>query len=167
MSDPFADFERIVREAHKFDQGEEDDVGPEHPFDARNIHLALPSVVRSLFDSGHYAQATFEAFKFLEKEVKRHGGLKLIGKDLMMRAFSEANPPIALTTLRTETERVEQEGYRFIFAGGVLAIRNPRGHEQVVDDVDSCLDHITFVSMLLRRLAAAGYHVKSLDRLVS
>jgi glycerol uptake facilitator-like aquaporin len=37
-------------------------------------------------------------------------------------------------------------------------IRNPRGHEYaVVDDPDTCLDHLSFVSMLLRRLEAAGF----------
>jgi len=155
-------FERFVRHTHELDQSDRDLDGPEHPFDARNIHPGLPSVVRTLFDSGHYSQATFEAFKFLEKEVKRHGGLRQIGKDLMMKAFAEPSPKIALTGLATETEKVEQEGYKFIFAGGILAIRNPRGHEHVVDDVDTCLDHITFVSMLLRRLAGAGFHVKTI-----
>ena len=51
-----------------------------------------------------------------------------------------------------------QDGYRFVFAGGVKAIRNPRGHEHsVVDDPDICLDHLSFVSLLLRRLEQAGY----------
>lgn len=162
MTDRFTLFERFSRRAHELDQSTDDLGGPEHPFDARNIHPGLPTVVRTLFDSGHYSQATFEAFKFLEKEVKRHGGLTQIGKTLMMKAFAEDSPVIPLNALTTETDKVEQEGYRFIFAGGILAIRNPRGHEVIVDDVDSCLDHITFVSMLLRRLAAAGFHVKSI-----
>jgi uncharacterized protein (TIGR02391 family) len=119
--------------------------------------------VRTLFDSGHYSQATFEAFKFIEKEVRRHGGLKKIGKDLMMQTFSESTPTVSLNALSNETELSEQEGYKFLFAGGVLAIRNPRGHEpDMVDDVDVCLDHVTFASMLLRRLADAGFHVQKI-----
>jgi hypothetical protein len=37
-------------------------------------------------------------------------------------------------------------------------IRNPRAHEPtIVDDPDICLDHLSFVSLLLRRLEQAGY----------
>ena len=81
----------------------------------------------------------------------------------MMAAFSETGPRITLTSMTDESATSEQEGYKFLFSGGILAIRNPRGHEpDLVDDVDQCLDHITFVSMLLRRLAAAGFHVKGI-----
>jgi uncharacterized protein (TIGR02391 family) len=76
----------------------------------------------------------------------------------MMAAFDKNNPKLQLTPLTTISEKDEQEGYRFVFAGGVWAIRNPRGHEYSVnDDPDICLDHLSFVSMLLRRLEQAGY----------
>lgn len=132
---------------------------PLHPFDGRNIHPGLPTKVRELFDDGHYPEATFEAFKFLDKTVEKHSGLLGdTGKDLMMKAFKENAPKIKLTPLATKSEQNEQEGYKFIFAGGVIAIRNPRGHEHsVVDNPDLCLDHLSFVSMLLRRLEQAGY----------
>ena len=75
-----------------------------------------------------------------------------------MAAFDEKTPKLKLTPLISETEKDEQRGFRFIFAGGVQAIRNPRGHEYaVVDNPETCLDHLTFVSMLLRRLEVAGF----------
>ena len=160
MNEALGLFERFSRRAHELHHAAVDLGEPEHPFDARNVHFGLPNVVRSLFDSAHYSQATFEAFKFLEQEVKRHGKSGLIGKSLMMKMFSEDQPTIAINQLVTETHKVEQEGYKFLFSGGILAIRNPRGHDHVVDDIDTCLDHITFASMLLRRLAAAGFHVR-------
>jgi uncharacterized protein (TIGR02391 family) len=129
-----------------------------HPFDSRNIHPALPAKVRELFDDGYYPEATFEAFKYLDKTVEKHSGMTETGKDLMMKAFKEESPKIKLTPLITVSDKNEQEGYKFIFAGGVIAIRNPRGHEHsVVDNPDLCLDHLSFVSMLLRRLELAGY----------
>ena len=157
MRDIFRRFERIVRNAHRFSDAparrEE-----QHPFEVRDIHPALPHTVRQLFDDSHYAQATFEAFKFLDKEVKRHAGVDKTGKSLMMEAFREISPLIQLTPLSNETERNEQEGYKFIFAGAVIAIRNPRGHEyDIEDDVGTCLDHLSLVSHLLRRLEKAGY----------
>jgi uncharacterized protein (TIGR02391 family) len=129
-----------------------------HPFDSRNIHPGLPAKVHDLFDNGHYPEATFEAFKYLDKTVEKHSSISESGYKLMMTAFNENNPKLPLTPLKTISEKDEQQGYKFIFVGGVLAIRNPRGHEHsVVDNPDLCLDHLSFVSMLLRRLEQAGY----------
>ena len=124
-----------------------------HPFDTRNIHPKLPSKVRKLFDDGHFAEATSHAFKYLDKQVEKLSGLSDSGFSLMMDAFDSKKPKIKLTPLNTQSEKDEQEGYRFVFAGSMRAIRNPRAHEfSVVDDPDTCLDHLTFVSLLLRRL---------------
>jgi uncharacterized protein (TIGR02391 family) len=129
----------------------------EHPFDVRGIHEGLPQIVKRLFDDGHYAQATFEAFKFLDKEVARIAKSGLSGYKLMMDAFKDQSPAIQLTPLMTDTDRDEQKGYQFIFAGSVMAIRNPRGHEYAIkDSIDDCLDHLGLVSMLLRRIEKAG-----------
>jgi uncharacterized protein (TIGR02391 family) len=129
-----------------------------HPFDIRNIHPGLPPKVRKLFDDGHFADATFTAFKYLDKKVQQHSAIRDSGYKLMMDAFDEAKPKLQLTPLKTISEVDEQKGYRFVFAGGMWAIRNPRGHEfNVVDDPDTCLDHLSFVSMLLRRLEQSGY----------
>jgi uncharacterized protein (TIGR02391 family) len=129
-----------------------------HPFDLRNIHPGLPPKVRKLFDDGHFAESTFEACKYLDRYVSKHSKISDSGYKLMMAAFDRNNPKLQLTPLVTQSEKDEQEGYRFVFAGGVWAIRNPRGHEfSVVDDPDTCLDHLSFVSMLLRRLEQAGF----------
>jgi uncharacterized protein (TIGR02391 family) len=129
-----------------------------HPFEMRNIHHALPVKVRKLFDDGYYAEATYEAFKFLDKTVDRFAKLAESGVKLMMAAFNENSPKLQLTPLMSISEKDEQQGYKFIFAGGVMAIRNPRGHEHSMrDDPDACLDHLSFVSMLLRRLEQSGY----------
>jgi uncharacterized protein (TIGR02391 family) len=134
------------------------EISSQHPFEVRNIHQSLPVKVKKLFDDGHYAEATFHAFKYLDKQVQEHSGIAQSGYKLMMAAFDELSPKLQLTGLSTESEKDEQRGYRFIFAGGVQAIRNPRGHEYAaVDDPDTCLDHLSFVSMLLRRLEVAGF----------
>jgi uncharacterized protein (TIGR02391 family) len=128
------------------------------PFDNRNIHPDLPAKVRTLFDDGHYPEATSLAFKHLEKKVQKHSGLNQSGHKLMMAAFETAAAKVKLNALGTTSEKDEQEGYRFIFAGGMQGIRNPRAHEPtIVDDPDICLDHLSFVSLLMRRLEQAGY----------
>ncbi len=127
------------------------------PFDNRNIHPDLPAKVRELFDDGHYPEATSLAFKYIETKVQKHSGLTgKSGESLMMEAFD--GNKIKLNANVTLSEKDEQAGYRFIFAGGTRGIRNPRAHEPtIVDDPDICLDHLSFVSLLLRRLEQAGY----------
>lgn len=157
----FDKFERIARRAHFFTSEDASVSSDMHPFETRNIFEPMPQVVRDLFDNGHYAQATFESLKFLDKEIARISGLSETGKSLMMKVFSENNPVIKLTPLKTDSEKSEQEGYKFIFSGVMMAIRNPRGHEYTIrDTLDNCLDHLSFVSVLFRRLEAAGMEIK-------
>lgn len=150
-------FERIVRLASQYTYEPVTEPSDTHPFAERGIHEGLPMVVRKLFDNSHYAQATFEAFKFLDKKIAKFAKSSQSGCKLMMAAFSESNPLIKLNSLSNTSERDEQKGYQFLFAGSVMAIRNPRGHEfDIKDAPETCLDHLTFVSMLMRRLEEAG-----------
>ncbi|MDR9772078.1 TIGR02391 family protein [Rhizobium hidalgonense] len=123
-----------------------------HPFDERNIHPEIGKVAQPLFDDGHYSQATFEVFKFIDLQVKKLSGINDSGYALMMKAFGDNNTKIKLTDMSTQSEIDEQSGYKNIFAGAMSAIRNPRGHEINADPIDRCLDHLTFASVLLRRL---------------
>lgn len=151
-------FESIARRAHRFSASRQRSSSFEHPFDERNISGALPEIVKNLFDNGHCAQATFEAYKFVDKEIQRHAKSNKSGFKLMMEALGGDNPAVRLSPLIDVSQQDEQKGFQFLFAGAVLAIRNPRGHEHsVVDDPDDCLDHLSLASFLLRRLAEAGY----------
>lgn len=158
MADALQAFEAIVRRAGRYTEARTEPTGGTHPFDERDIHPGLPSIVRNLFDDGHFAQATFEAFKFIDKQVQRHSKLGESGFKLMMQAFVETSPAVQLTSLLTASERDEQKGFQFLFAGSVLAIRNPRGHEvSLPDGPDRCLDHLSLASLLLRRLDESGF----------
>lgn len=154
-------FEGVVRRSHLYTDEEVRLDITEHPFDIRNIHPLLPEVVRNLFDDGYYAQATLEVFKFLEKNVARLAGSAKFGTNLMMEVFKDTAPLIQLTPLKTASEQSEQKGYQLIFAGSVMAVRNPRGHEYKINDsMDDCLDHLSLVSLLIRRLEKAGFRFK-------
>jgi uncharacterized protein (TIGR02391 family) len=158
METSLSHFERIARRSSLFETRRETPGVQVHPFDERNLHPKLPSKVRRLFDDGHYAESTFEAFKFLDRVIARLANLHLSGFKLMMDAFSEQSPKIRLTNCSNTTEKDEQKGYQFIFAGTVLAIRNPRGHEYgVIDSPDICLDHLSLASLLLRRVEQSGH----------
>jgi uncharacterized protein (TIGR02391 family) len=150
-------FERIARRAYRFTEAAPASVSADHPFDLRNIHSDLPADVRDLFDSGHYPQATFEAFKFVDEEMQRISGSTQHGTALMHSVLGGSPPTVQVNAWRNKTDRDEQEGYKFLFAGSMLGIRNPRGHKTgLVDDPDTCLDHLSLASMLLRKLDDAG-----------
>jgi uncharacterized protein (TIGR02391 family) len=149
-------FERIVREAHNHTEASAE-IEDGHPFAVRNIHADLPSDVRRLFDNGHYSQATFEALKFVDEEIQRIANSTDFGQSLMMTAFNETKPLLALNGLVTVSEINEQTGFKFLFAGTMTGIRNPRGHKSgFIDDPDTCLDHLALASLLLRRLDSAN-----------
>jgi uncharacterized protein (TIGR02391 family) len=114
--------------------------------------------VRSLFDDGHWEHATFEAFKFIEVEVKRISKIRgSTGFALMMDAFKETDAKVDLNDLVTDSDINEQKGYRHIFAGVSAGIRNPRGHEVDLGDTPiECLDYLALASLLLRKLDTAG-----------
>lgn len=151
-------FERVARAAGLYTEERLSEYEQAHPFVERNIHEGIPNKVRKLFDDAHYAQATFEAAKFLDKSIAKFADLKKSGTALMQEAFKDVNPAIQLTPLSSTSEIDEQKGFQWIFTGSVWAIRNPRGHEfDVQDDVDKCLDHLAFISMLMRRLEEAGF----------
>lgn len=147
-----AAFERLVRAAASLGVTSDLSSNEVHPFEERNIHPAIAVTSIKLFDDGHYSQATFEAFKFIDLEVKKISGVNESGQKLMMAAFSDNAPKIKLTPLLTTSDIDEQSGYRFIFAGAMAAIRNPRGHDINVDPIGRCLDHLSLASVLLRRL---------------
>jgi uncharacterized protein (TIGR02391 family) len=158
MATPIDRFEAIVRRAKAFDASDQQEGSSLHPFDRRNVHPKLPRKVKRLFDDGHYAEATFEAFKFVDKVVQKHSKASESGLKLMMQVFDESKPLLKLTPLSNQSEVDEQKGYRFLFSGAVMAIRNPRGHEvNITDDPDACLDHLAFSSLLLRRLEQSGF----------
>ena len=151
-------FEAIARRAHRFTNERLESAVDVHPFDSRDIHPGIPSGVRKLFDAGHYSQATFEAFKFVDKEIQRHSEIHESGSKLMMKAFDESPDALHLNPLSNQSQRDEQKGFQFMFAGSVLAIRNPRGHDvSISESQDQCLDHLSLVSFLLRRLERAGF----------
>jgi len=152
-SDSLQRFETIAREAQKYSIHISEEAEELHPFDERNIHPAIATVSKALFDDGHYAQATFEAYKYIDKEVQTLSHLSESGFKLMMNAFNESAAKIKLTRLSNQSEVDEQQGYKHIFSGAAMAIRNPRGHEHSLKEApDECLDHLSLASLLKRKL---------------
>lgn len=126
---------------------------PSYLFDNMQFHPRIIRASKSLFNSGHYAEAIFAAFKAVNNFTKRKTGLSLDGKDLMAKAFNEDKPIIKLNKLLTRSEQDEQEGFRFLFMGAMVGIRNPKAHDDIRQiDPYRTLEYLAFASLLMRRV---------------
>ncbi|MCJ7514376.1 MAG: TIGR02391 family protein [Dehalococcoidia bacterium] len=130
-------------------------------FNMMNFHPAIINASKSLFKTNHYAQAIFEAFKAVNNFVKDKTELPLDGKDLMAQVFKEDSPIIKLNELKTKSDRDEQAGFKFIFMGSMLGIRNPKAHENIIQtDPHRTLKYLGLASLLIT-IADQGKLMKS------
>ncbi len=109
---------------------------------------------KKLFDDKHYSQAIFEAIKTLEKESKDKSGIKdRIGVDLVNHVFNKENPIIKIVDGKEQENVDEREGFRFLYMGAFLGIKNPKSHSiQHLDEPDKALEYLSFISLLMKRL---------------
>jgi len=122
-------------------------------FDRMEFHLKIIEASESLFKDGHYASAIFEAFKAVNNFVKQKSGKSLDGKQLMSDVFNEKNPCIKLNDLQTQSDIDEQEGFKFLYMGAMVGIRNPKAHDRVQQkDPYKTLEYLAFASLLIQRI---------------
>jgi uncharacterized protein (TIGR02391 family) len=122
-------------------------------FDRQNYHEKIASVSRSIFVSGHYSQAIFEACKSLNNSVKEQSKLSDDGASLMTKAFSPNNPVLKINNLSNKSEKDEQQGFMHLYQGAILGIRNPFAHEPASPiDLTVALEYLGFLSLLFRKL---------------
>lgn len=126
-------------------------------FGELDIHQEVDRAVSKLFNDGHYSNAVEDACKVLDGLVKiRSGKSDISGTELMQHVFSPNNPILKFNDLNTESEKSEQQGMMFLYAGAMLALRNPRAHELIEDDPEKALEYIAFISLLAKSLDKAN-----------
>ena len=132
---------------------EETPITPNKLYDLLKFHPKIVEASRSQFRSGHYADAIFNAFRCIEILVRAKSGLKKRGTTLMHDVFNEKKPLIKLNAMQEEYEIDEQGGFRFIYAGAMEGIRNPKAHAEVKQkDPYRTLEYIALASLLAKRL---------------
>lgn len=125
-------------------------------FSGLDLHPEINRAVEKLFADGHYANAVEDACKVLDLIVRmRSGRVDLSGTDLMQKVFSPKSPVLRFSDLSTESEQSEQRGMMYLYAGVMLAFRNPRAHGLISDEAEEALDIISFVSFLAKALDGA------------
>jgi uncharacterized protein (TIGR02391 family) len=125
---------------------------PLNMFENVELHSRVAEVSGKLLRDGHYPQAIFEAFKALEEYVREKSGIKdKIGVDLMSHVFSENRSILNIKCSRPETEKEEQQGFKFLFMGSMLGIRNPKGHYIIAQgDRSRTLQYLVLASLLFK-----------------
>ena len=129
-------------------------------FDAMRFHPKVIESSRPLFGDGYYSDAIFRAFTAVCAFVKEKSGSPvdgkgspLDGKSLMSTVFSETKPIIKLNDLLDSSDRNEQEGFKFLFMGGQIGIRNPKAHDNIVQtDPYRTLEYLSLASLLMKRV---------------
>lgn len=124
-------------------------------FDAMRFHPEVAGTCRSLFVSGHGDNAILQGCLRLNAVVQARTGSALDGDALFGSVFSGDPPQLKFTSCQTPDEKNEQAGFRFLFQGMAKAIRNPRAHRHVGVDEVAAIEHLAFLSMLLRFLDSA------------
>lgn len=121
-------------------------------YDTLITDAPLKQATRKLFKDGHYSDAVGKACTVLSTTVKKKSGISdRDGVSLMNHAFGEQAPLLAITSRKSDVEKDEHNGYRSIFAGAMLGIRNPRHHAaDVSDEPDVALEMLVLVNHLLR-----------------
>lgn len=126
---------------------------PANLFDKMQFHPRVIEVSESLFKTGNYSSAIFEAFKAVHNYVQDKTGLTLDGVNLMEKVFNENKPILQLTELLTKSDRDEQKGFKYLFMGSQMGIRNPQAHENVKpEEQNIALEYLGIASLLMRRI---------------
>ena len=134
-------------------RSKETPITPNKLYDLLRFHPRIVEASKSQFKSGNYSDAIFNAFRCIEILAKQKSGLKGRGADLMHKVFSEKSPIIKLNKMQEDYDIDEQTGFRFIYAGVMMGIRNPKAHAEVQQkDPYKTLEYISLASLLAKRL---------------
>lgn len=120
------------------------------------MHPEIIAVAFRPFGAGLYASAVEAAFKAVEVMVRRSfvekgGDGRLHGVKLMEEAFSSINrqPILEFASSSEYSDAGIQEGYKMMFKGSMMAIRNPKAHANEIITKEDALRKLAFASMLM------------------
>lgn len=97
------------------------------------IHPNISNVVKKLMLNKHYESAVTTSVKLLENYIrdiyKGQTGKDMNGVPLMQNIFNPNNPVLRFEDINSQSGKDLQDGYRQIFVGVQLGIRNPYSHD--------------------------------------
>jgi uncharacterized protein (TIGR02391 family) len=137
---------------------------PAERYDEIISDIDLRKATRDLYISCHYAQSVEQACKYLDNLVSTKSGISDSGQSLMHAALNEKNPILQINQLRSQTDRDEQMGYRFLCAGCMTGVRNPRAHDHALaDDPQDALEMLVIANHLIKKIKFARKSRKKIN----
>lgn len=129
------------------------------------IHNRIIKSSKQLYLDGHYANAAEDAFIEINDRVKKlysivkPGDMNVPdGYDAMNKVFSD-NPLVEICDRSTETGKNIHNGTRFMLAGAMSALRNPKAHSNTITiSKEECMRRLMFASMLMYKIDEAVKH---------
>ena len=122
------------------------------------LHPNVRESSRQRFADGHVGDAIEAGFKEVSRRIRSHyqaaTGKDLDGKDLIMQAFSPDF--IRFSDLATLDGKNMQEGYKLLFAGAFVGIRNPAAHKDAKYTIDRAFQVFSLLSLMHGLLDEAG-----------
>lgn len=123
------------------------------------IHPDIQRVSEKLYKDGSYAEAACNAFIEIDSRLQKiyrekcpNTGKELSGQSLMNKIFADNDPVLEAGNLTTQTGRDIQSGTRFMFAGAMSALRNPKSHQNITIAKEVCMRRLVFASMLMYKI---------------
>ncbi len=124
----------------------------------RGVHADVLAFCRAELLADDYFHAVLEATKSVAAKLRVRTGLGLDGSELFDAALAGRTPLLALSPLKTKSERSEQIGFVHLLKGVFGMFRNPTAHEVRVhwklDEADA-QDLMALLSLVHRRIDAA------------
>jgi len=121
----------------------------------RKVHSAVLRFCQAELVADNYFHAVFEATKSVADRIREMTGLTNDGAELIDYAFGIKSPLLAINTLRTDTEKMEQTGFIMLLKGIFGTFRNVTAHVPKIKwqmSEDDALDLLTMVSFAHRKL---------------
>lgn len=121
-----------------------------------NIHVLISKSSKLKYFGGYYADAVESAFKEVnsrcKKIMKNLKAKELDGANLMNELFSPNNPVLKFESLDNESGKNVQLGYMQIFSGSIIAIRNPKAHENMSLSKLEAYRRLCLASLLMEKI---------------
>lgn len=130
-------------------------------FDVYVLHPALDTAMR-LLEKSEFEAAAREAFVTVENCLKKKSGLDSHGFDLATKSLSfemdkntgeiKKAPLIAINSLKTESDRNEQDGIRYMLMGFFQGPRNLYQHSHIGSGASNAISIVIEASFFLHLL---------------
>lgn len=130
-------------------------------FEIYHIHPKLQKAKRLIYKS-EFESAAREAFVVVETVLRKKSGLDLHGFDLATKALKYEvdkqtgevikQPLIAINNLKTDSEKNEQDGIRYMLMGFFQGVRNLYQHNQIESGVSNAITVVLNASFFLNLL---------------